>query len=485
MSDEILGHLFVSYSHLDKPFMLKFRKHLKGMLLGRMQVWSDEDIARGATWESLLEGNLAQANAAVVLATPDYLRLALVPQGAPGTGRRVPRTPPAQPVLGPAPAVRMAALRAGGVPVDGPEQRARDHRAARRRAAREGDPPVLRSDSDRDRPLDHAGGQAARVRAPPAAGRRGASRADRGGGPACGPVLDRVSRVDRIDRCRDQGPEAAAPGADEQGLHGRRAGPDARRRPVVRPDPQDLPGRAGRGEADDHRVGLSEPERAPVALPRAEEAGSDREGGAAAPPDFGSACGPPRRRRRRRSRERGRQGGVEVHPRAVHARRHLLRPAGRASPDARLRRVELPLARARLARVRRLGRPRCRGLRRAGAVFAGRPARHAEDRPVHAGAPRSGAARGAIPGQDTRGEIGRTAGLLGGSRGVRERRLETRARAAVEHHRQAARARPREEVGQHAGGRAQAAGVWRRKAGHSRSACSWRQRTATPTAGFA
>ena len=73
MSDEILGHLFVSYSHLDRPFMLRFRKHLKGMLLGKMQVWSDEDIARGATWESLLEGNLAQANAAVVLATPDYL----------------------------------------------------------------------------------------------------------------------------------------------------------------------------------------------------------------------------------------------------------------------------------------------------------------------------------------------------------------------------------------------------------------------------
>jgi hemoglobin-like flavoprotein len=73
MTDEALGHLFVSYSHVDRPQMLRFRKHLKGMLLGRMQVWSDHDITKGSSWESLLEGSLTQANAALVLATPDYL----------------------------------------------------------------------------------------------------------------------------------------------------------------------------------------------------------------------------------------------------------------------------------------------------------------------------------------------------------------------------------------------------------------------------
>ena len=73
MTDEILGHLFISYSHIDRPQMLKFRKRLKGMLLGRMQVWSDHDITKGSNWESLLHGSLTQANAALVLATPDYL----------------------------------------------------------------------------------------------------------------------------------------------------------------------------------------------------------------------------------------------------------------------------------------------------------------------------------------------------------------------------------------------------------------------------
>lgn len=73
MTDDLLGHLFVSYAHVDRSQMLKFRKHLKGMLLRQMQVWSDHDITKGSLWESLLQGNLTQANAALVLATPDYL----------------------------------------------------------------------------------------------------------------------------------------------------------------------------------------------------------------------------------------------------------------------------------------------------------------------------------------------------------------------------------------------------------------------------
>jgi hypothetical protein len=73
MDSEIVGHLFVSYSHADKPYMLIFRKHLQGMLLNKMQVWSDQDISKGTEWESLLKGNLHQASSAVVLATPDYL----------------------------------------------------------------------------------------------------------------------------------------------------------------------------------------------------------------------------------------------------------------------------------------------------------------------------------------------------------------------------------------------------------------------------
>jgi serine/threonine protein kinase len=70
---EILGHLFISYSHLDRSYMRMFRKHLQGMLRDRMQVWSDQEISKGAGWESLLKGNLTQAASALVLASPDYL----------------------------------------------------------------------------------------------------------------------------------------------------------------------------------------------------------------------------------------------------------------------------------------------------------------------------------------------------------------------------------------------------------------------------
>ena len=67
MDSEILGHLFVSYSHADKPYMLIFRKHLKGMLLNKVQVWSDQEISKGTEWELFLKGNLNQASSAVVL----------------------------------------------------------------------------------------------------------------------------------------------------------------------------------------------------------------------------------------------------------------------------------------------------------------------------------------------------------------------------------------------------------------------------------
>jgi serine/threonine protein kinase len=74
MDNEVLGHLFLSYSHTDKPYMLMFRKHLGGMLLNKnVQVWSDQDISKGTGWESFLMGNVAQASSALVLATPDYL----------------------------------------------------------------------------------------------------------------------------------------------------------------------------------------------------------------------------------------------------------------------------------------------------------------------------------------------------------------------------------------------------------------------------
>jgi hemoglobin-like flavoprotein len=70
---ESAGQLFVSYSHPDKSDMLIFRKHLTGMLLNEVEVWSDQDISKGAVWDSLLKGSLNRSNSALILASPDYL----------------------------------------------------------------------------------------------------------------------------------------------------------------------------------------------------------------------------------------------------------------------------------------------------------------------------------------------------------------------------------------------------------------------------
>jgi len=65
--------MFISYSHEDQAWMHVVRKHLRGMLLDRCNVWTDEDIPAGSTWESKLLGVLNQAAAGLVLVSPDYL----------------------------------------------------------------------------------------------------------------------------------------------------------------------------------------------------------------------------------------------------------------------------------------------------------------------------------------------------------------------------------------------------------------------------
>ena len=67
------GSLFISYSHLDAPWMQAYKKHLRGMLHERCSVWTDEEIAAGSTWEDTLLGHMQQAAAALVLVSPDYL----------------------------------------------------------------------------------------------------------------------------------------------------------------------------------------------------------------------------------------------------------------------------------------------------------------------------------------------------------------------------------------------------------------------------
>jgi hemoglobin-like flavoprotein len=73
MAIEILGRLFISYSHIDKSHMSVFKKHLEGMLRNKVEVWSDDDISKGVDWDVILRDNLHLASSALILASADYL----------------------------------------------------------------------------------------------------------------------------------------------------------------------------------------------------------------------------------------------------------------------------------------------------------------------------------------------------------------------------------------------------------------------------
>jgi hypothetical protein len=66
--------LFVSYSHHDRPWLERLKIHL-GLLQrrGLVHVWSDTRIEVGARWQDEIETALAQARAAVLLVSADFL----------------------------------------------------------------------------------------------------------------------------------------------------------------------------------------------------------------------------------------------------------------------------------------------------------------------------------------------------------------------------------------------------------------------------
>ena len=68
------GALFISYSHVDRRWMQVVRTHLSGALGDSgFNIWTDSSIPPGQTWENVLRIALKGSNAAVVLASPEYL----------------------------------------------------------------------------------------------------------------------------------------------------------------------------------------------------------------------------------------------------------------------------------------------------------------------------------------------------------------------------------------------------------------------------
>ena len=67
-------NVFVSYSHKDKKWLERILKWLKPLEEeGLLDIWDDSQIPPGAKWKDVIEENLAEAKAAVLLVTQDFL----------------------------------------------------------------------------------------------------------------------------------------------------------------------------------------------------------------------------------------------------------------------------------------------------------------------------------------------------------------------------------------------------------------------------
>jgi TIR domain len=66
--------LFVSYSHIDRPWLDRLRTHLAVLeRLKLVHVWSDMQIEVGADWQAIIDKQLTESRLAVLLLSPAFL----------------------------------------------------------------------------------------------------------------------------------------------------------------------------------------------------------------------------------------------------------------------------------------------------------------------------------------------------------------------------------------------------------------------------
>ena len=73
-------HVFVSYSHRDKPRWLeRVQKHLKPLARdGKLDLWDDTRIRAGERWRQEIEAALARADVAILLISADFYASAFI-----------------------------------------------------------------------------------------------------------------------------------------------------------------------------------------------------------------------------------------------------------------------------------------------------------------------------------------------------------------------------------------------------------------------
>lgn len=66
--------VFVSYTRVDEPHLMRLDVHLAPLVRdGLIDVWSDRAVAAGSDWERDIQCELASADVAILLVTPDFV----------------------------------------------------------------------------------------------------------------------------------------------------------------------------------------------------------------------------------------------------------------------------------------------------------------------------------------------------------------------------------------------------------------------------
>lgn len=68
------NRVFVSYSHADRPWLLRLQIHLKPLeRIGTISLWDDTRLKPGSHWQEEIEQELDHARVAVLLVSADFL----------------------------------------------------------------------------------------------------------------------------------------------------------------------------------------------------------------------------------------------------------------------------------------------------------------------------------------------------------------------------------------------------------------------------
>ncbi|MCP5103547.1 MAG: toll/interleukin-1 receptor domain-containing protein [bacterium] len=75
----MMGTVFISYSHKDEAWKERVVKHLDVLKMqGNIDAWDDRRIKAGEKWFQEIEKTLKEADAAVLLISPDFLTSAFI-----------------------------------------------------------------------------------------------------------------------------------------------------------------------------------------------------------------------------------------------------------------------------------------------------------------------------------------------------------------------------------------------------------------------